>query len=424
MNFAIASTLASAAIFRLLTCYLLFPGNYTTVDDDDILSRALGPGILRAIGAAILDPVHTWDHLEEACFWLDDNIHRSASVFSGNGTADDAGYGAIYTPGTRIVAPPLVIAFLGKTLVCHPKSMFLRVLQLLILTIADGVGAYCMYLLGCRIFQGENMSNEAVMERHTMLSESCEEGDEALNKDLVIPEILRPDMGWTIDLPSKRSPTDNCSKVRLVDGGVTCNNNNQVEGNYIDNGKPAQQDAISAAPILDREPLLLLDQVPIIASLCYFCNPISMLANATGSLRSLWDSLLLLSFYYSTMPVTDLSTEGVSSKIPSDTKVAIFLALVTYADAGYSMFLFPILLLRGLLQSPTLRSTAQHHDWKSVLLLYIVLLAGLHFFASLLVGGGPSAYKTVLAQTMLPNVAFVQQDSSGSVPGPSMGLHW
>ena len=205
---------------------------------------------------------------------------------------------------------------------------------------------------------------------------------------------------------------------------ITCNKNNQVEGNHIDNGKPAIKDAISATPLLDREPLLLLDQVPIIASLCYFGNPISMLANATGTLRSLWDALLLLSLYYSTMPVTDLAKEGVSNKIPSATKVAMFLALATYADAGYAMFLFPILLWRGLLQSPTLISKAQHYDWKSVLLLYILHLGGLHYFASLLVGDGPSAYKKVLVQTILPNVAFVQQDSSGSVPGPSMGLHW
>jgi phosphatidylinositol glycan class U len=59
-----------------------------------------------------------------------------------------------------------------------------------------------------------------------------------------------------------------------------------------------------------------------------------------------------------------------------------------------------------------------------VLVLFIVSTAGLHYLASLLVGGDSSAYRRVLVQTILPNVAFVQQDGSGTVPGPSMGLHW
>jgi phosphatidylinositol glycan class U len=59
-----------------------------------------------------------------------------------------------------------------------------------------------------------------------------------------------------------------------------------------------------------------------------------------------------------------------------------------------------------------------------VLSLYISYLIGLHFLASLLVGGNSSEYKSVMTQTILPNVAFVDQDKSGSVPGPSMGLHW
>ncbi len=401
MNSSIVSFLVAATILRLFTGFLLFPSNYRTADGD-VLSWALGPGILRAIGAALLDPIHTWDHLEEGCFWLENSKFNVD-----NGTSIDAGYGAIYRPGTRIVAPPLVVAVLGQSLVCRLNSVVLWILKLLLLTLADGVGAYCIYFLGYRIYQAEKLSNEAEMEYHTILSEKWNISDETVNEDLVIPEILRPEMGWTIGLPSKKLTDDKCSMGVPVTEGKTCNDKNQYT---------------TTPP--EREPILVLDQLPIIASLCYFGNPISMLANATGSLRSLWDSFLLLSFYYATMPVAEKSKGGISKHIPSATKVSIFLALATYADAGYAVCTIPILLWRGLLNTPTSISKAQHNDWKSILALCILHLGGLHYFASLLVGGGRSSYERVLVQTILPNVAFIQQDCSGTVPGPSMGLHW
>ena len=427
MNSAIASILAAAALLRLLVGCLLISNNYTTADGD-VFSQALGPGILRAIGAAILDPVHTWDHLEEACFWLEDGTALLGnSVFHfGNDNSTNSGYGAIYTPGTRIVAPPLVVAVLGKSLACRPNSTLRRVLQLLLLTIADIVGAYCMYMLAYQIIHIERNSNEAEMERHTILSERFEERNEAFNEDLVIPVILRPEMGWTIGLPSKRSPIiDTCSKdCKSVAGDDVTNHDKHLsEEDHADNGRSTIAHTKPSTPPLDKEPLLVLEQLPIVASLFYIGNPISMLANATGSLRSLWDSLLLLSFYYATMPVTVISKNGIPNNNPTATMLAMLLALATYVDPGYAMFMFPILLWRGLSQSST-SSKTQHYDWKLVLLLYTLHLGGLHYFASLLVGGGPKAYSNVMIQTILPNVAFVQQDSSGSVPGPSMGLHW
>jgi hypothetical protein len=427
MNYSILSFLVAAIILRLLVGFLLFPSNITSAGGD-VLSQALGPGILHAVRAAILDPIHTWDHLEEACFWLEN------SKFSvDNDTNIDTGYGAIYKIGTRIVAPPLVVAVLGQSLVCRPNSVLLWIIKLLLLTIADGVGAYCIYVLGYRIYQTEQLSNEAEMEYHTILSENRNIGDETVNENMVIPEILRPEMGWTVSLPSKRLPSDKCSThlstieekpcndKNQLEKGKTCNDNHQLEGNHINNGGSTFK--YTTAPP-EKEPLLLLDQLPIIASLCYFGNPISMLANAIGSLRSLWDSFLLLSFYYATMPVAETSKGGISKHIPSATKVSFFLALVTYVDAGYAVFAIPILLWRGLLNTPTSISKAQHYDWKRILAFCILHLSGIHYLASLLVGGGQSSYKNVLVQTILPNVAFIQQDCSGSVPGPSMGLHW
>lgn len=421
MNSAIKYTLVAAIVLRLFTSCLLFPSNISTANGD-IISRALGPGILRAIGSAVLDPVHTWDHLEEACFWLEDGITmvENTSFNVSKGSYNDSGYVAVYTPGTRIVAPPLVIAVLGQALVCRRNSVLLRIIKLLLLTLADGIGAYCIYFIGYRIFQAEKLSNEEEMERNTVLSQG---GDKAVNEDLVIPEILRPEMGWSIGLPNKMIPTDKCSLDMTVTEAKACNGKNHLEAVRIDNGEPTLNDTTSFT-LLEREPILLLDQLPIIASLCYFGNPISMLANASGSLRSLWDSFLLLSLYYATIPVVDVSKNGISKNTPSATKVSLFLALASYVDAGYVMFLFPILLWRGLLHTSMSTSITQHKDWNSVLLLYIVQLGGLHYLASFLVSDGQSMYAKVMIQTVLPNVAFVQKDGSGAVPGPSMGLHW
>jgi len=422
MKTALVSILAVATILRLLTSFVLFPSN-TTTDDDNILTQALGPGFLPAVGAAILDPIHTWDHLEEACFWLE-NRPSLWTDFSGVGRDVGVGYSAIYTPGTRIVAPPLVVAFLGETFVC-PGSTFLGVIRTLLLLIADGIGAYCIYHLGKRIFDAENRSNEAEMERHTESSENKKDKEGKFNGDLVIPGILRPERGWIFGLPSKILPPDECLIDEKVTNGASANDKEQKDGNK--NDESTENIDTTTSTQIDREPIIALIQIPIVTCILYYCNPISMLANATGSIRSLWDALLLLSFYYATMPPTRITKEGIPIKVPSATKAAISLALATYADAGYAVFLLPVLLWRGLVrcaQTPPTIKRAQHQDWKMLLALYIFYLAGLHYFASLLVGGESREYIKVMVQTILPNVAFVQQDGSGSVPGPSMGLHW
>ena len=411
------SIVAASTVLRLFISFVVIPN---ATNDGGILSVALGPGILPAIGAAIVDPVHTWDHLEEACFWLENSPFTWMESWIRGGDSV-AGYGSIYTPGTRIIAPPLVVAFLGETLIC-PGSKFLRSMKTLILLLADAIGAYCMYHLGERIFEMEDMGNEAEMERRTILSDNKTGGDETLNDDLVIPGILRPERGWIVDLPSKILPPVEC----LIESDMSSDDKNKPECGRNNDG--CSNTNVCSLTSQGREPLLSLNQLPIVASLLYFSNPISMLANATGSLRSLWDSFMLLSFYFATIPPNKISKEGIPMKIPSATLVAVFLCLATYADVSYAAFLLPILLWRGLFLCGRAEGTTfqrlQHRDWKQVLVLFIVHLGGLHYFASLLVGGDSSSYRRVLVSTVLPSIAFVQQDFSGSVPGPSMGLHW
>jgi hypothetical protein len=422
MKPVVVSIVAASTVLRLFISFVVIPN--ATNDGDGIISRALGPGILPAIGAAILDPVHTWDHLEEACFWLENSPFTWTESWIRGGDSV-AGYGSIYTHGTRIIAPPLVVAFLGETLIC-PGSKFLRSIKTLLMFLADAIGAYCIYHLGERIFEMEDVGNEAEMERRTLLSDKNTGGDETLINDLVIPGILRPDRGWIVDLPSKILPPDEC----LIESsaiGMSSDDKNKPECGPNNDG--CSNTNVCSLTSLGREPLLSLNQLPIVASLLYFSNPISMLANATGSLRSLWDSLMLLSFYFATIPPTKISKDGVPMKIPSATMVAVFLCMATYADVSYAAFILPILLWRGLFScgkadEGTTFQRLQHRDWKKVLVLFIVHLGGLHYFASLLVGGDSSSYRRVLASTILPSIAFVQQDFSGSVPGPSMGLHW
>ena len=413
MQALIVSILAAATVIRiLLASHCIGSGSI-------VLSQVLGPGIVPAISASVLDPVHTWDHLAEACFWLD-NSPSMWTMDVNSSRYHVGGYRAIYTPGTRIVAPPLVVAFLGETLVCpddnnNDQLLSLRkVIQAILLLVADIIGAYCIYHLGKRVLEMEDMTSEAEMERQTILCDKIIKNDEEgkCNKQLVIPGILRPERGWIVDFPSKiLSPEKVLTESSLNDDAVS-------------NG-----DGVPSTIILDdRDPLIVINQLPLVVAVLYFCNPISIIANTNGSLRGLWDSFMLLSFYYATMPSITISKEGVPTKVKSSTMVAFNLSIALYADAGYVAFIMPILLWRGLCASTTTNSTTfqrtHHRDWKRVLVLFIVSTAGLHYLASLLVGGDSSAYRRVLVQTILPNVAFVQQDGSGTVPGPSMGLHW
>jgi len=456
----ISFILLVATIIRLVISIIIFP-NQNTIDNDqnNILTQTLGSGILQAIGAAILDPIHTWDHLQEACFWLENtpSLWTDTLSFGGISSSDSASfvnYSAIYTPGTRIVVPPLVVALLGETLVCHPNKLsisLLYIIRTLLLLVADGIGAYCIYRLGWRILETENSSNEAEMERHTSLSDKMKKLGGSSPSDLVIPEILRPERGWVVDLPTKSENGLGGDKVQTNDEKAAFDFQKELNRLSIVKEEPTkpvgrgdsyynevENDALKrhhpqtttkstlSSTIVHKEPIIRLDQLPLIAAVLYFCNPISMLANATGSIRSLYDVILLISFYYATLqPI--ISKEGIPMKIPSATKASICLALVTYADTGYCMFLLPILLWRGLFKdssAPVSIQRAQHHDWKTVLCLYSLYLGGLHFLASLLVGGDLSVYRSVMIQTILPNIAFVQQDDSGSVPGPCLGVHW
>ncbi|KAL3810524.1 hypothetical protein ACHAXA_009448 [Cyclostephanos tholiformis] len=439
----IASILAAATVLRLFVSLVMIP-NITNDDGGDSVifpsgTMSFPSGILSAISAAMVDPMHTWDHLEEACFWLRNNHSTwEESGLVGIGSDDDdggdgVGYGSIYASGTRIVAPPLVVAFLGDMLVCsNPIHSRRTKIQSLLLLLADAIGAYCIYRVGMRIFDVEDMGNEAEMERRTFLRDKNNTviGEGKIRNDdddFVVPGILRPERGWIVDLPTKILLSHDESFIKSQAIGDTTSDDEKKhlpedhqpkDGRSVING-------CTTSNSLEREPLLSLNHFPIVAALSYFSNPISMVANATGSLRGLWDSLLLISFYYATIPPAKISKEGDMIKIPSATMVAVPLCMATYADAAYAAFLLPILLWRGLfLSGKSNGESEQHRDWKKVLVLFVVCLVGLHYFASLLVGGDGSAYRNVLTRTVLPNVAFVQQDFSGSVPGPSMGLHW
>eukprot|EP00574_Skeletonema_japonicum_P009606 CAMPEP_0201737540 /NCGR_PEP_ID=MMETSP0593-20130828/42634_1 /ASSEMBLY_ACC=CAM_ASM_000672 /TAXON_ID=267983 /ORGANISM="Skeletonema japonicum, Strain CCMP2506" /LENGTH=586 /DNA_ID=CAMNT_0048231533 /DNA_START=77 /DNA_END=1833 /DNA_ORIENTATION=+ len=406
MNSSAKIIFATSAMLRLLTSF---------APTTDFLTQAFGAGILPAIRASILDPVHTWDHLEEACFLLQNKV----SIWG-----DDeyrSGYRAIYAPGSRIVAPPLVVAFLGELFAPLKSSDALFwILQRLLLLVADIIGAYCIYQIGKRVYVMENDSIEAEIERDT---KNCKMN---LNLSSVVPEKIRPARGWIFGLSNQVLDDFIADEKSPADASGNANGMEQQK-----NGKHLTKlDQSSSRQHLNREPILTLGQVPLLVSLLYFSNPVSMIANSTGSLRSIWDALALTSLYYATKPPSTNSKEGIPIKVESASSAATYLALATYVDVGYATLLVPILLWRGMLrgyyqQKSSMKSQrGQNNDWKSVLTLYICYLIGLHYLASLLVGGDSNEYKSVMVQTMLPNVAFVDQDQSGSLPGPSMGLHW
>ena len=490
MKAVIVSILAAATALRLLLSLAIIP---CIANDDEILSQWSSyssssssssilsgdviSGILPGIRAAMIDPIHTWDHLEEARFWL--RHHHVAWKDSwmaggGGGDGDDVdvgGYGSIYARGTRIVAPPLIVAILGHDTSSSSSSSvrgdnthqsahhrhsrrratLLLLLRSILLLAADAIGAYCMYRVWMRVLDHEDGGNEAEMERRTLLA--CDENDAVVvgkgggttneeddDDDLVIPGILRPDWGWVVDLPTKvvmtLPPHDEGSTISPAICTTSANDEkkHRIEDHRTSDARSMMNDGRIASSTTSggREPLLSLYHLPIVSSISYFINPISMIANAFGSMRGLYDSLLLISLYHATMPRTMTSRDGgvgADIVIPSATMLAFPLCVAAYADIAYAAFLLPISLWRGLAAPSSSgttsgRSDVYHRDWKVVLGLFVVCFAIMHYLASLLVGGDITAYGNVLIRTILPNIAFVQQDLSGSVPGPSMGLHW
>ena len=386
----------------------------TFVVDDKFLSGVFGSGTLPAIRAALTDPNHTWGHLTEACFWLG---HVPSSL---DGRPPASVYSGIYTPGTHVAASPLVLAYLGETLVCN-ETAWHRTAQQLLLFAADVLGACCIYFVGKRIIQLESRSREAEIEAST-LKEAIDNDKETVREG-VIPERVRPERGWVFGLPQKiKRPPEGAKKEPECEKG-SCSNGSATTHVNGDAGDAHPDEANELGK--KRKSMLSLDQIPIIASTCYFCNPVSIIANSIGSLRSLWDALLLISMYYATRPATRLASDGAPVKVPTASKLAISLALASYADVGYAVFLLPILLWRGMfVDMDRSIATRQGRDWRTVLVLFGAYLGTMHYFSSLLVGGDLGSYTQVLRQTALRDVAFVQLDNSGSVPGPSMGLHW
>jgi len=443
-----------------------------------------------------MDPIHSWDHLEEACFWKEHPI-------AGNGH-----YASIYAPGTRIVLPPLVMALLGETLVCpgfvdgtkaynlkEKTILWLWILQRLVLLVADAIGAWSLYRYGKRLIHLEGQTNEAEMERETVnyqrMLERRENGDKQstttgekepldpknnfphgdVQTQFVIPGVLRPARGWIFGFASKVARVEKChgdDAKYILDSKSPDYSNEKGGQNENSNSKDEQEDLVeinysacnkksndSFSPVKNveasgtnpsnatlmsaktknkppNEPFLYIQQLPMLTALLYFFNPISAIANSVGSLRGIWDAFFLLSLQYAASTPFTLTKEGIPNKVPSASKTALCLAFVTYADMAYAMFLMPILLWRGFLRSepfPTDKSkktfqSGLARDWKTVLGLYVFYLACLHLLASSLVGGDWNEYGKVVLQSTLPNIAFLEQDGSGSYSGPNMGLHW
>ena len=417
MDSSVKHIIAVSAL-RLLMSFAL--------SNDIILTQIFGLGVVPAIRAAILDPTHTWDHIEGACFLLKNGV----SQWRDERMQLMTGYRAIYTHGSGITAPPLVVAFLGEMLASLskiPSPNIVWIIQRLLLLLADAVGAYCIYHIGKRVYEMEKDSIEEEIERET---KRCQAKTTKVNNlagdanhknkhNMIVPVKLRPIRGWIFGL----------STLELDEEVDNKNENSSPHINGKEqNGSSTKLETVSLlstqiAHRNQKEPILTLKQIPLLVSLLYFSNPISMIANCTGSLRSLWDALALVSLYYATKPSHTISKEGIPIKIKSMSSTAAFLALATYVDVGYATFLVPILLWRGMWRGHS-HYKGQNNDWQGLLTLYICSLGGLHYLTSLLLGGGSDEYKRVMAQTILPNVAFLEQDASGSVPGPSMGLHW
>jgi hypothetical protein len=238
-----------------------------------------------------------------------------------------------------------------------------------IVLVADIVGALCVHRLCEAVIQSEEGNHEEID---------------------AIPALLRPERGWVFGLPSK----------------VVADKSNTAEDESISNGP----DKASAPD--ERRPILLLQQLPTLSSTLYLINPISALA-ASNSLRSLWDMLLLISIYYAVSPIS--KSNETNTRNPTGAKCAFFLAFAAYFDVAYAVFLLPILLWRGLWRDKV--DSCYCNDWKTVLVLFVVYYGALQAMPMYVAKGE-------MTETLLLNLAFLEQDESGSYAGPNMGLHW
>ena len=236
---------------------------------------------------------------------------------------------------------------------------------------ADVIGAICIFNLGKAILQSE--IEESKLEYQTSSNGK---------NDLLIPGVLRPERGWIFGLPSKIPREEGAGEFNETHGRAA-----------------------------HKRPILSIQQMPVIASALYLLNPVSALA-AMKSLRSLWDMLLLISFYYAVHPILNVGTN--SSK--TGAKCAFFLSLAAYFDIAYGVFLVPILIWRGLCGNQSLEKS-RHCDWKVVLVLFSTYYCMLQLISMY-------ATKEGLMKRVLPNLAFVELDESGSFYGPNIGLHW
>lgn len=246
--------------------------------------------------------------------------------------------------------------------------------------LADIIGASCVYHICKAVIDSEE-------EEGKMEQQLC--NGEKLN--FLIPGVLRPERGWVFGLPSK---------VAL---DISQNDNSY-------NGGSGTSEA--AATISPNTPIISMQQLPVIPSILYLINPISVLS-ANHSLRSVNDMFLLLSIYYATSPIRTINN-ATSRRSKTGAKCALFLAAATHANMANGVFLIPILLWRGAFKDPSLR---EHNDWGIVSVLYAAYYLLMYVMGLYFVEGG-------MLEKLLLNVSFLELDESGSYAGPNIGLHW
>jgi hypothetical protein len=350
----------------------------------------------------------------------------------------------MYEAGTRVTMPPLFM-MLGEPFCDMSMSpRYLSGIRQFLVLAADVIGAFCIYGLCKAVVESEEHGEESEMERRTML-------DDGKDDTLVVPGVLRAERGWIFGLPTKVAPIDvKDGPMAQENADASCASSSKESKQMSDNASNHEEKSKAIAndlggkanghqlnpqhtnktnthkPPSHPQPILSPHQLPLLASILYLINPISILA-ASQSLRSLWDTLLLLSLYYATSPIRQGRNDATNQRsTPTGAKCAYFLALATYADVAYAAFLVPVLLWRGLWRDerPTLRGRRRACDWKRVLMLYLVYYGAFHGMALCLLGQDGMMYRKIMVKTIMPNVAFVEMDESGSFAGPSMGLHW
>eukprot|EP00568_Trieres_chinensis_P019000 CAMPEP_0183319020 /NCGR_PEP_ID=MMETSP0160_2-20130417/62327_1 /TAXON_ID=2839 ORGANISM="Odontella Sinensis, Strain Grunow 1884" /NCGR_SAMPLE_ID=MMETSP0160_2 /ASSEMBLY_ACC=CAM_ASM_000250 /LENGTH=537 /DNA_ID=CAMNT_0025485407 /DNA_START=1 /DNA_END=1614 /DNA_ORIENTATION=+ len=327
-----------------------------------------------AIASAMVDPIYTVRHLREGTFLMD----------LSEGSVGDAYEGGIFR------LPPLMLAAF-RPLLLQPDW----VMRLLVLLMDMGI-AVCLYDIS----------------RSTFLT-----SDHTFNREVALEaqmnERIRPMSAWIKfgNMLAAPSPVGSGLCVGetdkfYLDGLGTKQKVEKITEERLENKEEnrmqAGRDAKEAAALIS------VSVAPLLCSLFYYCNPLSVLASCgttSPSVQSVLYLLPLLAIREASVVISKKPLQQAHVDVPVS---VIFLALASYLEIYSLVYLVPITLLVGKTNGNLKHAAIECSGY---IILWTILL---HWASSLLVGKN---WYLVQSTILCEGLSF-------SDLSPNLGMHW